>query len=76
LDHLATTSQGRLVTQAAADDLLLRLHGEAVDRMLADMEPWGEDEDLRESVVELLARHVLAEARASFVRRVLVGMRN
>jgi hypothetical protein len=33
-------------------------------------------EDLRESVVELLARYVLAEAREEFVRSVVEAKRN
>jgi hypothetical protein len=43
LDDLAQTSQGRVVTEAEADDLLIRFCGEAVRRMLAEMAPWGVD---------------------------------
>lgn len=35
------------------------------------MEPWAEDEDLRQPVTELVARHLLAEARDGFVLRVV-----
>ena len=44
--------------------------------MMAEMEPWGEDEDLREPAVDLLTRHLLAEAREEFVQRVLAPKRN
>jgi hypothetical protein len=40
--------------------------------MMSEMPPWGEDEDLRENVIELLARHLLAETRSGFVRQVLL----
>jgi hypothetical protein len=76
LDDVARTSQGRVVTEADADDLLLRLRDECVGQMLADMEPWDADEDLRESVIDLLARHLLAEARDGFVRKVVAAKRN
>ena len=76
LGDLAQTSQGRVVTEAEADDLLLRFYGEAVGRMLADMAPWGGNEDLREPVVSLLARHALTEARQPFVQRVVGAVRN
>jgi hypothetical protein len=76
LGDLAQTSQGRVVTEAEADDLLVRFCGEAVSRMLADMAPWGVDEDLREPVVGLLVRHALAAARQPFVQRVVGTARN
>jgi hypothetical protein len=59
------------VTEAAAERLLLRFPVELVARMMAEMEPWGEDEDLRQPVVEIVARHLIAQARDEFVRRVV-----
>jgi len=44
--------------------------------MMAEMEPWGEDEDPRETVVDLLTRHLLAQAREDFVHRLLAPKRN
>jgi hypothetical protein len=76
LDDLGRTSQGRVVTQADADELLLRLRDEAVASMLAHMEPWGDDEGLREPVVDLLVRYLLAESRAGFVSQVVGATRN
>ena len=54
-----------------ADDRFRRIWSEFVGRMMSEMEPWDEDEDLRESVVDLLARHLLAGLRGAFVRRVV-----
>jgi hypothetical protein len=76
LDDLTPTAQGRVVTEIEAENLLDRLPDEFVVRVLAEMEPWGEDEDLRETVVDLLAGHLLAEARERFVRRVVGATRN
>lgn len=76
LDQLALTSQDGVVTEAAADELLGQLHVEFVSQMLAELEPWGEGEDLREAVVELLTRCLLAESRQEFVRRVVAPKRN
>jgi hypothetical protein len=56
--------------------LLRQLRVEFVGRMLAETEPWGEEEHLREPVVDLLARHLIAEAREGFVRRVVGATRN
>jgi hypothetical protein len=49
---------------------------EFVSRMMGQMEPRGEDEDLREAVVELLTRRFLAEAGGGLVQRVLLVTRN
>lgn len=76
VDELSRTSQGRVVTQGAAERLLLRLRDEFVARMMAELEPWGNDEDLREPAVDLLTRRLLAEARGGFVRRVVGATRN
>lgn len=76
LDDLARTSQGRIVTEADAEELFLQLRAEFVARMMIEMPPWGEDEDLREPVVDLLARHLLAETREWFVSRVVAVTRN
>lgn len=76
VDDLVRTSQGRVVNTAQADDLLVRLKDELVGRLMATMEPWGEDEGLREFVVELLARHAVAAAKEGFVRRVIIPAHN
>ena len=76
LYDLARTYQGLVMAETGADELLLRLRQEFVARMMGELEPWGEDGDLRETVVELLTRHLLAEAREGFVRRVVVAKRN
>jgi hypothetical protein len=70
LDELAQTCQGLVTTQGEAEDLLHRLREEFVSRILVERELWIE-EDLRKPVVELLARHLLAEAREGFIRRVV-----
>lgn len=76
LQHLGRTCQGLIASEAETDEFLAQLRGEFVGRMMAEMEPWGEDEDLRGTVVELLVRHLLAEARAEFVRQVVGATRN
>lgn len=76
VEELSQPCQGWVVTEREADDLLDRLRDEFVGRMMAKMEPWEEDEDLREAVVELLARHLLAEVGGEFVRRVVEAKRN
>ena len=76
LDDLGRTSQGLVVTEADADEFLLRLRDEAVASMLAHMEPWGDDEGLREPVVDLLVRYLLAESRTGFVSQVVGSTRN
>jgi hypothetical protein len=76
LDDLAWTSQGRIVTEAAADAFLLQLRDEFVGRMMIEMPPRGEEEDLRETATEFVARHLLAEARGGLVLRVLEAKRN
>ena len=76
LEEVSQTCQGWVVTEAEVDGFLLRLRDEFVGRMLADMEPWGEDEDLRQTVVGLVTRHLLVEGRRDFVRRVVALKRN
>jgi hypothetical protein len=76
LEDLVRTSQRRIVTEADADEFLLQLRGEFVGRMMVEMEPWGEDEDLRAPVVDLLTRRLLVATRASFVKRVVRAKRN
>jgi hypothetical protein len=71
LDELARTCQGLVTTQIEAEDLLDRLRAEFVGRILAEMEPWGEEADLWEAVVGLLARQIITEATPGFVRRVV-----
>jgi quercetin dioxygenase-like cupin family protein len=73
IEELVQSSQGRVANEAEADDLLLQLRDEFVGQSMIDMEPWGKDETLREPVVELLARHLLAEARAGFISRVIIA---
>ena len=68
---LAARPYTYLATELEADDFLDRFRSEFAGRMMADMEPWGEDEDLREAAVGLLVRHLVAEARGGFVRRVV-----
>lgn len=76
LSDLVGTTQGWVVTEAAADELLGQLRAEFVPRMLADLEPWGGDEDLRAPVTDLVTRHFLPAARACFVQRVVAPIRN
>jgi len=76
LDDLARTCQGRVVIEADADAFFFQLRVEFVARMMIEMAPWGEDEDLREPVVDLLARHLLAGIRDEFVQCVLETKRN
>ena len=75
IEEVVETSQDRVVTEAEADDVLLQVRDEFVGRSMTDMESWGEDEALREPVVELLARHLLAEGRVGFVSRVIMAKR-
>jgi hypothetical protein len=76
LDDLARTYHGLGIADAEADELLLRLQREFVGRMLAETEPWGKDEDLREPVVDLVVRHLLAEVMTEFLERVLASKWN
>jgi len=75
LDNLAQTCQGLVTTAAKADDLLTRLRVEFVHRMMGETAPW-DDEDLREPVIDLLTRHLLAQARGGFVGRLLGAKQN
>ena len=63
VEELSRTCQGRVVTSLEAEDLPDRLREEFVGQMMAEMEPGGEDGDLRASVIDLLARHFLAKTR-------------
>ncbi|MGH7628502.1 MAG: hypothetical protein ACREOF_03785 [Gemmatimonadales bacterium] len=76
LDDLSESCQGLVTNEADADDLLMRLRNEFVDRMMTEVESWGEDEDLREPAIDLVIRHLLAQAREGFVRRVVAAKRN
>jgi hypothetical protein len=76
LQHLGRTCQGLIASEAETDEFLAQFGGEFVCRMMAEIEPWGEDEDLRGTVVELVARYLLAEARTGFVRQVVGVKRN
>src|SRR5262245_47475609 len=76
LDDLAVSSQGRLVSEAEADDLLLQLEGELVRRIMVEGDSWKEDEELRGSAVELLIRHLLIQGRGLFIRRVVSAKLN
>jgi hypothetical protein len=67
LDALRRSSQGRIVAERQADNLLTELGQAFVARMLAELPPWEEDEDLREPVVGIVTRHLLAEARERVV---------
>ena len=71
LEELSRSCQGLLATELQVDDFLDRLRQEFTGRMMAETEPWGEDENLREAVVDLLTRHLLAEARDSVVKQVV-----
>jgi hypothetical protein len=76
LHDLGWTSQGRVMSEAEADELLQKLREEAVASLRTDLGSWGADEDVQEAVVDLLARYILVEARAGFVRQVLGATRN
>lgn len=76
LDDLAQTCQGLVATDARVDELLARLRHQFVGHMMLDLNPWGDDEDLREPVIDLLTRHLLDEARDGFGRRVVGGKKN
>ena len=76
VEELSRTCQGRVVTELEAEDFLDLLRDAFVGRIMTEMEPWGEDESLREPVVDLVTRHLLAEVREEFVERRLVSKRN
>lgn len=76
VEELSRTSQGLVVTELEVERLLDRLREEFVGRMMAEMEPWEEDEDLRQTAVELVTRHLLMEGRRDFVHRVVALKRN
>ena len=70
LDDLTLTSEGRLVTEAAADEVLGRLRVELVSRMMAEVEPWKRmkiSRRLWSSALpgSSLPRHELASSRES-----------
>ena len=46
--ELSRTCRGRVVIELETEDLLDRLRDEFASRMMTEMAPWGEDEDLRE----------------------------
>ncbi len=73
---LLETMQGLVVTEADVDRVLADLRTELVNRLLGESGHWGEQEAIREPVIDLVTRHLLAQARDNFVRRLLVPKRN
>lgn len=71
VDELSQPCQGWVVTEREADDPLDRLRDEFVGRMMDEMEPWEEDEDLRGTVVDLVTRQLFTAVREAFVRWLL-----
>src|SRR2546425_525928 len=76
IEDLSRSGQGLLATELQAEDFLSRLRREFVARLLAKTEPWGKDEGLRETVVDLLTRQILSEARPGFLQRVVGAKAN
>jgi hypothetical protein len=73
LRELLPALQGRTMTEADVDDMLLSLGAEVVAWQLAHSEPWGEAEPARRLSVEVLARAVIGEIRGR-VGRVLLAV--
>jgi hypothetical protein len=72
LELLVGVCQGVVRTEAEADYVLAGLADRIVGRTITEMDTWGEADDMRTAAIDLLTRHLLAQARDEFVRQVLV----
>lgn len=76
IDRLIPGLQGLILTEESADEVLAGLVDRIVGSTLPDTEDPTEEDELRGSVVDLLVRHFVAEARPEIIRRLLGPPRN
>lgn len=76
LKRVAGATQGLVLTEAQADDLLGRLVDRLVGTTAPTVEATAEPDELPGAAVLLLVQQVVAEARERFVRRVVRAKRN
>ncbi len=70
LEELIRACKGLVRSEDEADYVLAGLADRIVGRTIGETEDWGEADDLRTPAVDLLTRHLLAQARHDFVQRV------
>jgi hypothetical protein len=71
LELLVRVCNGVVRSEEEADYVLAGLADRIVGRTITETDTWGEADDLRTVVIDLLTRHLLAQTRGQFVRQVL-----
>lgn len=71
LEMLARACKGLVRSEEEADYILAGLADRIVGRTITETDTWGEADELRTAAIDLLARHLLAQARDEFVRQVV-----
>jgi hypothetical protein len=71
LEMLVRACKGLVRSKDEADYVLAGLADRIVGRTITETGTWGEADDLRTAAIDLLTRHLLAQARDEFVRQVL-----
>jgi hypothetical protein len=70
-ERLVLTFQGRITTEAEADELLVRVIAALASRAPGASGEAGEVADRAGVLVNLVSRHLVGQARASIVERLL-----
>jgi hypothetical protein len=70
---LTQACRGLVRCEEEAEYVLAGLADRIVGRTITETDTWGEADDLRTAAIDLLTRHLLAQARDEFVRQVLGG---
>jgi hypothetical protein len=73
LEMLVLACKGLVRSEEEAQYVLAGLADRIVGRTITETDTWGEADELRTAVIDLMTRHLLALARDEFVRRVLQG---
>lgn len=76
IDRLIPGLQGLILTEESADEVLAGLVDRIVANTVGGSEGWDEEEDLRATVIDLLTRHFVAQARNDIIHRLLTPPRN
>jgi hypothetical protein len=71
LELLVRACKGLVRSEEEAEYVLAGLTDRIVGRTIIETDTWDEADDLRTAAIDLLTRHLLAQARDQFVRQVL-----